>query len=167
MAGLSGRVAPAPPDLNGHHLACGWVAIALEHEHGVEAVMSERDLRMVEGLQRRPLGSARIGEYPTGEPRLHRPDLAILARDVVALAVEVELTPKAPQRLQAIVRAWRRARWVEGVRYYAAAGPTARGLSRAIARAHAEERVEVVSVEPWVSSSDVPPAFRTREGPGT
>ena len=63
MAGLSGRVAPAPPDLNGHHLACGWVAIALEHEHGVEAVMSERDLRMVEGLSvggSAVLGSASI-----------------------------------------------------------------------------------------------------------
>lgn len=157
----------ASPELNGQHLACGWVAIALEQEHGRDAVMSERDLRMAEELQRRPLGSSRIGDLPTGEPRLHRPDLAVLAGDAVSLAVEVELTPKAPQRLQAIVRAWRRARWVEQVRYYVASGPTARGVARAIERVHAEARVEVVSVDPWVTPGKAPRALTGGGGLGS
>jgi hypothetical protein len=150
MAGLSGRVTVVSPALHGHHVACGWVAIALEREHGREAVLSERDVRMAEGLRREPLASSKIGELPTGEARLHRPDLAVLDRDTVAVAVEVELSPKAPERLERIVRAWRRARWVGRVRYYAAGGPTTRAVSRAIARARAEERVELVRLEPWL-----------------
>ena len=159
MAALSGRVTVVSPALNGHHVARGWVAIGLERQHGPTAVLSERDVRMAEGMRRQPLGSSKIGELPTGQPRLHRPDLAVLDRDAVAVAVEVELSPKAPERLERIVRAWRRARWVGRVRYYAAAGPTTRGVARAITRARAEERVELVALEPWlerVVSSSAP-----------
>ncbi|MEK6272443.1 MAG: hypothetical protein AABM42_07315, partial [Actinomycetota bacterium] len=42
----------------------------------------------------------------------------------------------------AIVRSWRRARWLAGVRYYAGPGMVAAGVERAIARTHAEGRVE-------------------------
>ena len=83
----------------------------------------------------------------------------VLEREAVAVAVEVELRPKAPERLERIVRAWRRARWVGRVRYYAAAGPTTRGVARAIGRARAEQRVELVALEPWlerVVSSSAP-----------
>jgi hypothetical protein len=147
MAGLSGRVAVASPALNAHHVACAWIAMWLERQHGQDAVLSERDVWMAEGIARQPVASSRIGELPNGEPRLHRPDLAVLNGRGVALVVEVELSPKAPERLERIVRSWRRARWVERVRYYAAHGATARGVARAIARARAAERVELVSLE--------------------
>jgi hypothetical protein len=62
------------------------------------------------------------------------------------VAIEVELTVKAPERLRAIVRGWARSRAVGGVVYYAA--PQARhALERAIERELAAERVAVVPLD--------------------
>ena len=90
---------------------------------------------------------AKLGELPTGRPRLHRPDLAVLG-EAGPIAVEVELTPKAPRRLEAIIRAWRRASWVAEVRYLCAPGATRRALergNRADARRGARRVFEAVS----------------------
>ena len=52
--------------------------------------------------------------------------------------------PKAPQRLLRLIRAWRRASWVEEVRYYCAPGPARRAVERAVRSARAEERVRIL-----------------------
>jgi hypothetical protein len=62
------------------------------------------------------------------------------------VAVEVELTVKAPERLEEICRGWARAHWVAGALYLAS--PEAqRAVERAIDRAYAHERVVVVPLE--------------------
>lgn len=91
-----------------HWIACADVALWAEREYGTDAVISERELRFTELLEERPIASAVTGELPDGRPRLHRPDLVISTRERPT-AIEVELTPKAPARLRAIVKAWRRA----------------------------------------------------------
>jgi len=119
------------------------VALLLEAEFGRGPIRSEREIRAVERELGRPLASASLGVSGEGE-RFHRADLAVLRGDSV-VAVEVELTPKAPRRLEQIVRAWRRARSIESIRYYVPAGATSRAVERAIARTHGEERVRMIS----------------------
>ncbi len=121
-----------------HLLRCTSAALALEHRHGIDRVLAERELRWIEQTEGRAIYSAKLGE------RLHRPDLALLT-EKRPLAVEVELSPKAPRRLEAIIRAWRRASWVGGVLYLCEPGATRRGVERAIRKAHAEERIEVMA----------------------
>jgi hypothetical protein len=99
-----------------------------------------------EALPGEPVASAKLGEGRAGRPRLHRPDLAVVGNGG-PIAIEVELTPKAPGRLTQIVRAWRRARCVAEARYYAAPGKTRRAVERAVERAHARERVRVYEIE--------------------
>ncbi len=62
------------------------------------------------------------------------------------VAVEVELTVKAPRRLTGICRAWARSRCVAGVLYLAAT-EVERAVQRAIEQAHAHEQVVVVPLE--------------------
>ncbi len=147
MTGLPLGVAQAPPELVGHWIACGWVALSLEREFGAQALLSEREIRWAERWESRAIASAKLGENPDGSDRLHLPDLATVVEHK-ALAIEVELTPKGPKRLEAIVKAWRRARWLDGVRYYVSAGATRRGVERAVERVRATERVEVRAIEP-------------------
>jgi len=109
-AGIRLPLAQAPLELVGHWIACGAVAVALEREFGSDALRSEREVRALERERRLPIASADLGESPSGFRRLHLADLAVLGEQVIA--VEVELTPKAPRRLEEIVRAWRRARWI-------------------------------------------------------
>jgi hypothetical protein len=94
---------------------------------------------------------------------MHRPDLVLWSSSPGLgnpIAVEVELTIKAPRRLEEICRAWARAREVSGV-LYLAPPPVERALQRAIERANAAERIVVVSLDslPLAStaiSRDVP-----------
>lgn len=129
-----------------HWTACADVALWVERTWGERALWSVRELVLEERLQERPIASAQVGDYPNGAARLHRPDLVILAGER-PIAVEVELTPKAPRRLAHIVRAWRRCQLVERVIYVSPTGPTWRSVERAIRRAHAEEGVELVALE--------------------
>lgn len=140
-AGLALPVARLSPELAGHWLACGWAAVRLPADSGAELI-GEREIRASERVEGRPLASATVGENPDGSPRLHRPDMALVGGGE-SIAVEIELTPKAPLRLDGIVRAWARARCIDAVRYYAAPGTTRRGIERAIVRTHAGERIEV------------------------
>jgi hypothetical protein len=131
------------------HLAvCARVAAALEHCYPECVVVGERELRLRErGVG--ALASASVGLTPGGAPALHRPDVVLWpARDDAGLpvAVEVELTVKAPARLLEICRAWARARCVAGVLYLAA--PEVRpAVQRAIARARAQEQVVVLGFD--------------------
>lgn len=126
------------------HLAvCARVAAALECAYPHCRVLGERLLR-AEEHDGQSL-SARL-RARRGEPLLHRPDLVLLPsapEDGLPVAVEVELTIKAPQRLQEICLAWARARCVAGV-LYLAPPDVQRAVQRAIERAHAQESVVVL-----------------------
>jgi hypothetical protein len=117
----------------------------LAAEFGAEALLSERELLLLERIEGRPIASARFTAH--GREALHRPDLVVFA-DSGVIAIEVELSPKAPRRLEAILRAWRRATHLAAVRYYCAPGSTRRGLERAIEKTHAEQKVHLFEAPP-------------------
>jgi hypothetical protein len=128
-----------------HMIVCAGAAVALEFGYPDHRVMSERELRRAERERGGPLASARLGFGHPGCPLLHRPDLVLWPKNSdrgLPVAVEVELTVKAPRRLAEICRAWARARHVAGVLYIAP--PTVqRALERAIERVQGAERIVV------------------------
>jgi hypothetical protein len=137
------RVSPS----NANHLTvCAVVAAALERCYPHHRLVGERELRRDEREHGHPLASAQLGALYGGESRLHRPDLVLWPNEPhggLPVAVEVELTIKAPRRLVEICRAWARCRRVAGVLYLAPAD-VERALSRAVAEARACEEVIVV-----------------------
>jgi hypothetical protein len=154
-SGLSGfepcriSVANAP-----HAIECARVASALERAYPDHRVMGERELRRDEREAGTALASACLGHGPGGVPLLHRPDLVLWPEDPceqLPVAVEVELTVKAPRRLLEICRAWARCRCVAGT-LYLASEPVQSPLARAIERAQAGERIARVGLDALVSS---------------
>ncbi|MEK6272499.1 MAG: hypothetical protein AABM42_07615 [Actinomycetota bacterium] len=146
-AGLGLPPARVTPGAVDHWLACADVGIWAEGRWGRHAVMSEREVRFAELDAPKPIASAIVGELPDARPMLHRPDL-VVRDDGRTMAIEVELTPKAPRRLEHIVRSWRRARHVDQVLYLCPPGPTQRAVERAVATTHAQERVIVRELGP-------------------
>lgn len=133
----------------GHLITCAVVAAALERGYPDHRVMGERELRRDERELGVPVASARMGVGSHGERLLHRPDLVLWPAASVAglpVAVEVELTIKAPRRLADICRAWARCRAVAGV-LYVAPPEVERALERAITRAQAHEQIVVVGMD--------------------
>jgi hypothetical protein len=132
-----------------HSIVCAEVAAALGHAYPDQEIMGERELRREEGLRAKPLASASLGFGGDGAPLLHRPDLVLWPSTMAGplpVAVEVELTVKAPRRLAAICTAWARCRDVAGVLYFATAevrGP----LARAIGAAEAEGMIVQLALE--------------------
>ena len=136
-----------------HQLAVARVAAALRG--GCEELHGERELRAWERAAGRPLASAEVGWARDGGVALHRPDLVVRAGDAW-IAVEVELTVKAPRRLARIVRGWARSRLVDGVVYYAA--PAAlRAVRIAIGRESAQDAVVALALE---RAGELPPFAR-------
>ncbi len=128
------RVSPAGA---AHAAECCRVAVALEAAFPGQRVVGEPELRTAFA----PLCPRVPGRHG---PRAHRPDLLLLGdASQGATAVEVELTVKAPERLEGILRAWARTRSVAGALYLAAA-PVVPALERAVERASAGERVVIV-----------------------
>ena len=113
-AGLGLPAAKIGPGQVDHWICCADVALWAEARWGRGSVISERELRWQELEAGRPIGSAVVGELPGGRPMLHRPDLLVTDNES-SVAIEVELTLKAPRRLEHIVRCWRRARHLERV----------------------------------------------------
>jgi hypothetical protein len=109
-------------------------------------ILSEREIRAAESDRNELVASARIGELPSGRPALHRPDLALISPDGKSVAVEIELSIKAPRRLAGICRGWARARHVSHV-YYFATPAVARAVDRAIAETRAEDRIAVLPLQ--------------------
>ena len=103
-----------------HLLAVARVAVALGNAG--QRVGGERELRALERAEGRPLASAEVGLAHDGTVALHRPDLVCWGAGA-PIAIEVELTVKAPARLQTIVRGWARSRLVGGVVYYTVPRP--------------------------------------------
>ncbi|MFZ2051057.1 MAG: hypothetical protein WAU69_09035, partial [Solirubrobacteraceae bacterium] len=135
------RVTPS----NARHLvACAAAAAGLARCYPDHVVGGERDLRRQERDHGARLASALLGRGPNGQSLLHRPDLVLWPAHIsvgsLPLAVEVELTVKAPARLEAICRAWARCELIAGV-LYLAAPEVERPLQRAIGRAQARSRV--------------------------
>jgi hypothetical protein len=139
-----------------HLIVCAQVAASLEGCYPDHLVLGERELRRDERERGVPLASARMGIGPDGEPLPHRPDLVLWPQatvtadpgaieDELPVAVEVELTIKAPQRLADICLAWARCRCVAGV-IYIAPPEVQRALQRAIDRAQAHEQIVVVGL---------------------
>jgi hypothetical protein len=126
-----------------HQLAVSRIAAALGHEHGT--ILSERELRALERAEGRPLASAELGYAADGSTALHRPDL-VCWRGPRPVAVEIELTVKAPRRLRWIVRGWARSRLVAGVVYFAPPH-VARAVAAARRREQAEERVALLPLD--------------------
>jgi hypothetical protein len=140
------RISPANA---AHAIACASVAAALERRYRVHRMLGERELRRDERESGTQLASACLGRGPGGAPLLHRPDLVLWAKRPdggLPVAVEVELTIKAPRRLLEICLAWARCRCVAGV-LYIAAGAVERPLERAIASAQAAERIILLPLD--------------------
>jgi hypothetical protein len=141
--GLPGSEAVRVSHANaGHLIACARVAAALARCYPDHVVLGECALRRLERETGSVIASAVVGRGPDDEPLLHRPDLVLgpVAGDSLPIAVEVELTVKAPRRLAQICRAWARCRDIAGV-LYLAAPPVERALGRAIAEAGAHAAI--------------------------
>ena len=126
--------------------------------------LSERELRIAEGDELRLIASVKVGELPGGRPALHRPDLALVHRDKQVLAIEVELSVKAAPRLQAIARAYARARYITHVYYLTEPAP-ARALSRAITSVRAQDKITVLALDDLQGLIDVVGARSGHERP--
>jgi hypothetical protein len=129
-----------------HATELASAAVALHRALADHAQLTDRELRIYESERGELIASASLGELPGGRPALHRPDLALLGTDGRTLAVEVELSVKAPRRLQGICRAYARARHVGHV-YYLATPPAARAVERAVSETRARERITVLALE--------------------
>jgi hypothetical protein len=136
-AGLGLSPVVVSPGSVHHRLRCTSTAQLLAYEFDPTQILSERELIQAERIEGKPIVSARLPKS-----RLHRPDLAVL-NDDQTIAVELELSPKAPRRLAALIEAWKKAAWVDEVRYYCEPGPTRRGIERTIERADASDRVHL------------------------
>jgi len=136
-AGLGLSPVVVSPGSVHHRLRCTSLAQLLAEEFKPSEIFTERELIQAERLADEPLFSARLPKSH------HRPDLAIQA-PTQTIAIELELSPKAPRRLQQIIHAWTKATWVTEVRYYCEPGPTRRGLERAIANTDASSRVRIL-----------------------
>jgi hypothetical protein len=128
-----------------HAREVATAAVALQRGFPAWRVVSEREIRVEEAERGELIASARLGELPGGRPVLHRPDLALISPDGRAIAVEVELSAKAPRRLAAICRGWARARHVDAV-YYLVAPAVEGTLRRAIKQTRAGDRITVISL---------------------
>ena len=145
-AGLGLRAAAIRIGEVEHWLACADVAIELEDLHGPERVLTERELRQREAITGRPFASAKLGQTVHGYWRRHWPDLAVIEDDGITV-YEVELTPKSRRRLEAILRAWRRARHVKRCVYMCPPStPTQRVVHAAVRKVRAEDEVRVVEL---------------------
>jgi hypothetical protein len=136
-----------------HAIVCVSAAVALEQAYPDCWVMGERELRREERECRAPMASATLRPSSNGMALLHRPDLVLWPEigQRPPVAVEVELTVKAPRRLLEICRAWSRCRCVSGVLYLASA-EVRRPLERALARAQAGERIVLLPLEALTST---------------
>ena len=104
-AGLGVLLAKVTSGDGDHILRCTTTAQLLGNHHGHERVRSEREVVLAEQIAGRAVASADLEER-RGRVRLHRLDPAVLT-DEAPIAIEVELTPKSPSRLYALIRAWR------------------------------------------------------------
>jgi hypothetical protein len=129
-----------------HARELGRVAAELHRLRPGATLLSERTIRAAENETGELIASARVGQLPGGRVALHRPDLAIRSESGGMTAIEVELSVKAPRRLEAICRGYARARHLDRVAYLATPA-AARAVSRAVAAIRAEEKIVAYGLE--------------------
>ena len=99
------RPRPAPrnvsPGAVDHWLRCATTAQLLGERYGHDRILTERELVLAEQIEERLIAirQGRRASQRSTSPSLSRPGHPHRGRPV---AIEVELTPKAPQRLRAI-----------------------------------------------------------------
>jgi hypothetical protein len=153
-----GELDPARVSASGarHMIVCALVAAQMQRRYESRfVVMGEPELRLEERRAGAPLGSAAMSVL-RGVGTLHRPDLVLwptAEEGQGPIAIEVELTIKAPMRLAEICRAWARARHVDGV-VYLAPERVERALWRAICTAQAEQRIAVLPLDALADGLD-------------
>lgn len=135
-----GELSPARFSLAsvGHESAVAELAALFERDG--ERLLSEREILARE----REAGERRFSaKLESG--RFHRADLIRTDREGLPEAIEVELTPKGAERLDRLLRAWRRAvveKRLSGVAYICP--PRTRGtVERAVRRTRTESVIEV------------------------
>jgi hypothetical protein len=141
FAGLALPVASISPANVTHTLRCASLAIPTERQR---RVLTEREIVLSEQLEGRRIASVRVG-IAQGKPAYHRADLAIFTEEGT-VAVEVELTPKAPARLQKIIAAWYQAPYIHRVEYLCAPGQTHRAVQRTVKKLRAQRKVLVTEL---------------------
>ncbi len=137
-----------------HAIACAAAASALATAYRGYVVSSERELRRDERAYGEALASARLPARAGWErAQLHRPDLVLWPRaGGLPVAVEVELTVKAPRRLLEICTAWSRCRCVAGV-LYLASREARRPLERALREARAGAQIALLGLDELLEPS--------------
>ena len=136
-----------------HAAACAEAAATLHRLYGAAVrVAGEPLLRGASGLS---WASARL---PGAAGARHRPDLLLWRPGdpgSLPIAIEVELSVKAPRRLAEIALAWARCRQVGGVVYFVAAD-VEQPVRRAIEAARAEASVAVVTLAAAAPDGTIP-----------
>jgi hypothetical protein len=129
-----------------HWSASTTVAVLLERRNGAGSVGGVREIRAAERATGQRVATAEVGSS------VHLPDLAVWGVGGPGLsgglAVEVELTAKAPRRLEQIVRGWRRAVTYGVVSrvLYVCAPEAMRAVDRAIAATEAHQQIRTAAM---------------------
>ncbi|HEY4897628.1 MAG TPA: hypothetical protein VII01_16275 [Solirubrobacteraceae bacterium] len=166
VAGLTNlepaRVSPATA---GHTIACAGVAAALERAFPDHRLVGERELLSFEREQGAPCQSAVRLRTRAGVERTHRPDLVLCppAGSALPLAVEIELSVKAPARLAEICLAWARSREFAGVLYVVSL-EASQPVQRAVARTRAGRRISLIAIDAIRTQGLADPPERTVPG---
>lgn len=128
----------------GHMIEIAAAAAELHIQCRGAELLSERTIRARENETGELFASIKVGELAAGRPALHRPDLALVSEERT-VALELELSVKAPRRLATICRGYARARHIDHA-YYLAAPPAAAALDRAIQQVRAADRITVLAL---------------------
>jgi len=150
-----------------HDLLAVSAAVALRDERPDLVVVSEREMRSLDRREDRDpdaplLGVAYPGFGPSGFPRLHYPDLALADRDGRRrVAVEVELTSKGRRRLEQILTAYARDRYLDRVVYLTDRDAIARAVTRAAEHVGAGALLDLRRLDPSAAAAPTPPIERT------
>ena len=142
-AGLGLPVAVVSPGAVDHWLRCATTAQLLAAEFGAERVISERELRPPSASRAGRSPPPSSASCPAATPACTAPTSSSSPSGRV-IAIEVELTPKAPASPRVLIRAWRGARVGRGGPLPLRPGPTRRGVERAVAKTYAGARVRIL-----------------------
>ena len=144
FAGLGMPVAKVSPGAVDHMLRCTTVAIEAAREYAPARVLTEREIVSLEVIEGRRVASVSLG-HSRGYESFHRADVAVL-REEGTILIEVELTPKAPRRLEQLIRGWRREVYLGDlvkVHYLCEPGQTRRAVERAVEKFRASEYIVI------------------------
>jgi hypothetical protein len=133
---------PAPRlDLRGyrHDVGVAWLWLAAEQGGfgALREVVSERRMRSRDGTadgRAEPLGVRLGGTGPTGEPRLHYPDLLLVDSGGHRIAVELELSGKGRERRERIIAGYGADPRFDAVLYLVDRDPVGRSVASSAAR---------------------------------